>query len=436
MAPRGASTSRRARPSAPPRGTRSPAGASNGGAARSSSPTGSRRPAVSPSLDHTRRGSSSSAGARPATRRWRRCGAEGFAGPLTLVGRDPEPPVDRPNLSKDYLAGTAPEEWIPLRGRDFYDDRRIELRLGVAAASLDSAARRVLLTDGTAVSYDALLLAPGADPIRLPLPGAGLPHVRTLRTLADSRALVAAAATAKQVVILGASFIALEVAASLRARGLAVDVVAPESVPLERVLGREVGAFVRRLHEEHGVVFHLGEKPAAIGAGAVTLESGASLAADLVVMGVGVRPATALAEGAGLAVDRGITVDPFLRTADPAIWAAGDAARFPGPDGGTLRIEHWVVAQRQGRAAARNMLGANEPFRAVPFFWSAHYDVTIAYVGHAESWDAEEVDGSLDARDARVAYLKGKKTLAVATVGRDRESLLAELGMEGDAAAP
>ncbi len=342
--------------------------------------------------------------------------------------------MDRPNLSKDYLAGTAPEEWIPLRGREFYDEKRIDLRLGVPAASLDRAARKVLLSDGTAIRYDALLLAPGADPIRLPLPGADLPHVRTLRTLAESRALVAAAASAKRAVVLGASFIALEVAASLRARGLSVDVVAPESVPLERALGRAVGAFVRRLHEEHGVVFHLGQKPAAIGPDAVTLESGGSLAADLVVMGVGVRPATALAEAAGLPVDRGISVDPFLRTADPAIWAAGDAARYPGPAGGTVRIEHWVVAQRQGRAAARNMLGANEPFRAVPFFWSAHYDVTIAYVGHAESWDREEVDGSLDARDARVAYLEGTRTLAVATVGRDRESLLAELGMEGDAA--
>jgi apoptosis-inducing factor 3 len=354
----------------------------------------------------------------------------GFAGSLTLVGREPEPPVDRPNLSKDYLAGTAPEEWIPLRGRDFYEGRQIELRLGVAAVSIDRSARSVLLADGTAIPYDALLLVTGADPVRLPLPGADLPHVRTLRTIADGRALVAAAATARRAVVLGASFIGLEVAASLRARGLSVDVVAPESVPLERVLGRAVGAFVRQLHEEHGVVFHLGQKPAAIGPAAVTLETGGTLAADLVVMGVGVRPATSLAEAAGLPVDRGISVDPFLRTADPAIWAAGDAARVPAPGGGTIRIEHWVVAQRQGRTAARNMLGAREPFRAVPFFWSAHYDVTIAYVGHAESWDAEEVDGSLDARDARVAYLKGGRTLAVATVGRDRESLLVELGME------
>ena len=360
----------------------------------------------------------------------------GFAGSLTLVGRDPEPPVDRPNLSKDYLAGNAPEEWIPLRGRDYYHEKKIDLRIGVAATALDRAARRILLPDGTAIPYDALLLATGADPVRLSLPGADLPHVFTLRTLADSRALIAAAAAARRAVVLGASFIGLEVAASLRARGLPVDVVAPERVPLERVLGRTVGGFVRRLHEEHGVVFHLGRKPVAIDNDSVALDDGASLPADLVVMGVGVRPATALAEASGLAVDRGVSVDRTLRTADPAIWAAGDAARYPGPDGVTVRIEHWAVAQRQGQVAARNMLGANEPFRAVPFFWSAHYDVTIAYVGHAESWDEEEIDGSLDARDARVAYLKGKRTLAVATVGRDRESLLAEFGMERDLAGP
>jgi len=358
--------------------------------------------------------------------------AEGYGGPLTLLSADPDPPYDRPNLSKDYLAGNAPEDWIPLRGRDFYDERKVGLRLGVRVTALDREAKRVRMADGTALAYGALLLATGADPIRVPIPGADRTHVRTLRSLADSRALVAAAATAKRAVVIGASFIGLETAASLRARGLAVDVVAPESTPLERVMGREVGAFVRKVHEEHGVSFHLGRKPGEIGTSDVTLDDGTSLPADLVVMGVGVRPATALAESAGLSVDRGILVDERLATGDPAVFAAGDVARYPDSRSGRrVRIEHWVVAQRQGQTAARNMLGDREEFDAVPFFWSAHYDVTISYVGHAEEWDAVEIDGSLDARDAAVRYRMNGRTLAVATVGRDRGSLRAELEIEG-----
>jgi NADPH-dependent 2,4-dienoyl-CoA reductase/sulfur reductase-like enzyme/nitrite reductase/ring-hydroxylating ferredoxin subunit len=363
--------------------------------------------------------------------------AEGYAGSLTLVSADPDPPYDRPNLSKDYLAGSAPEEWIPLRDRRFYDEKKVELRLGLKAAGIERAGRSLRLADGTALPYDALLLATGADPIRLPIPGAELPHVRTLRTLADSRALVAAAGRAERAVVLGASFIGLEAAASLRTRGLAVDVVAPESVPLERVMGPVVGAFVKALHEEHGVVFHLGRRPREIGPATVTLDDGRPLPSDLVVMGVGVRPVTSLAEGAGLATDRGILVDEHLRTSDPLVFAAGDAARYPDPrTGGMIRIEHWVVAQRQGRTAARNMLGGRERFDAVPFFWSAHYDVTISYVGHAEGWDAVEIEGLLGRRDAKVVYGKEGRTLAVATVGRDRESLLAELAMEGGPANP
>jgi len=356
---------------------------------------------------------------------------EGYSGSLTLVSADAELPYDRPNLSKDYLAGNAPEEWIPLRGRAFYEEQRVDLRLGVPAEALDRERRHVVLADGKELGYDALLLATGADPARLPIPGADRPHVKTLRTLGDSRGLVEAAGRAKKAVVLGASFIGLEAAASLRARGLAVEVVAPEAVPLERVMGQEVGAFVRRVHEGHGVAFHLGRTPREIGPTDVTLDDGSTLRADLVVMGVGVRPSTTLAESAGLAVDRGILVDGHLKTSDPAVFAAGDAARYPDArTGERIRIEHWVVAQRQGRTAARNMLGRSEQFDAVPFFWSAHYDVTISYVGHAEAWDSVEIDGSLDARNARVSYRKDGRTLAVATVGRDRESLLAELEME------
>jgi NADPH-dependent 2,4-dienoyl-CoA reductase/sulfur reductase-like enzyme len=347
-----------------------------------------------------------------------------------MIGGDPARPVDRPNLSQDYLAGTAPEDWVYLRGDDFYASQEIELVLGVRAVAIDTAARRVDLSDGSRRSYGALLLATGANPVRLTLPGADRPNVFTLRSLADSRAIIAAATKAQRAVVVGASFIGLEVAASLRTRGLEVHVVAPGARPLERVLGPELGDFVRGLHEEHGVRFHLGRKPAAFD-GAVMLDDGSRLAADLVVVGVGVKPSLELAEKAGLDVDGGVLVNAFLETSAAAVYAAGDIARWQDErTGQRLRIEHWVVAERQGQTAARNMLGHREAFRAVPFFWSQHYDVTIAYVGHAEAWDRIEVAGSLPAKDALVAYRHRGKIRAIATVFRDKASLEAEVLLE------
>jgi 3-phenylpropionate/trans-cinnamate dioxygenase ferredoxin reductase subunit len=358
---------------------------------------------------------------------------EGYAGRITIVDPDPDAPYDRPNLSKDYLAGNAPEEWIPLHPPEFYQEKGIELRRGPRVASLDPKGRRIRLEDGAELSYGALLLATGASPVRLAELEGGEPRVHYLRTLADSRRIAAAAREGGRAVVLGASFIGLEVAASLRARKMEVHVVAPDARPLERVLGPELGDMVRKIHEEQGVVFHLGRKPSAVSGGRVRLDDGQWLPADLLVAGVGVRPNLELAENAGLALDRGVQVNEWLETSAPGIFAAGDIARWPDPHTGErIRVEHWVVAECQGQAAARAILGDRERFDAVPFVWSAHNTLAINYAGHAERWDRIEIDGDVAAHDCTVRYRRGDKVLAVVTVGRDRESLQAEHRFESE----
>src|SRR5690349_10317176 len=343
--------------------------------------------------------------------------------------------VDRPNLSKDYLAGSAPEDWLPLRPDDFYAESNIDLRLKTKVASIHPRERQVALTGGERLAYDRLLLATGAEPVRLPIPGADQAHVHTLRSLADCRAIIGAAKGAKRALVIGASFIGLEVAASLRTRGVEVHVAAPEVRPMERVFGPALGDFVRALHEEHGVVFHLQDTATVIDGKRAAFKSGGTLDADLVVVGVGVRPRLALAEQAGLATDRGLTVDEYLQTSVPDIYAAGDIARWPDPHSGErIRVEHWVVAERQGQTAAANMLGHKERFDAVPFFWSQHYDVPINYIGHAERWDTITVKGDVKAKDCLLRYRRDGRALAVASIYRDLDSLKAELAMEQAAA--
>ncbi len=354
----------------------------------------------------------------------------GYEGAITLIGKDESLPYDRPNLSKDYLAGNAPEEWIPLRPAEFYREHKIDTITGIEVRTIDTKKSQVTLSDGRSLGYGALLLATGADPVRLEIPGHDLPHVCYLRTLADSRRIIDKAKNSKRVVIIGSSFIGLEVAWSLRERKLEVAVIGKHQVPLANVLGSELGNLIKETHEAHGVEFHLGREAAKIQERSVQLDDGTKLDCDFVVAGIGVRPNTALAEDAGITTKDGVLVNEFLETNVPGIFAAGDIARWPDPRAGRIRVEHWVVAQRQGQTAARNILGAREPFVVPPFFWSNHFDLHVHYVGHGGRDDRPSVSGDLKAKDASVVFQAEKKVTAVASIGRDLENLEAELALE------
>ena len=351
----------------------------------------------------------------------RRLRALGFDGSLVMFSDDPDLPCDRPNLSKDYLAGTAPEEWIPLQDADAYAAQGIDLRLACNVVAIDRQARRVSTAAHGDFDYDALLLATGAEPRRLPLPGFDAGNVFVLRSLGDARAIIAAATGAHAVAFIGAGFIGLEAAAALRARGLAVAVVAPEAIPMQRVLGPELGSHVADLHRAHGVAMHLGRKPVRLDGKRLLLDDSTVVAADLVVVGAGVAPRTALAEAAGLAVDNGILVDARLQASVPGIFAAGDVARYPHA-GGRVRVEHWVHAQRQGQCAADNILGAGRSFADVPFFWTHQFDLELRYTGLGEGWDEVRMDGA-PAGDFIARYYRDGVLLAAASRGRDRANL-------------
>ena len=359
----------------------------------------------------------------------------GFIGHVTILSADKDPPCDRPNLSKDYLAGTAPEEWLWLRGDQWYAENRVELRLSTEVVRIDAAAKTVHCASGEALPFDRLLIATGAEPNRLPAPGFDRPNVHTLRSVADARAVADAAKEGSRAVIIGASFIALEVAASLRHRSVHVDIVSVEEVPLEHVFGRELGQKLQALHEENGVRFHLSAIVESFDGQAVALGGGERIAADFVVVGIGVRPRTAVAEEAGAAVDKGVIVDAFLETSLSGIYAAGDIASYPEPiSGQRARIEHWVVAERQGEVAAANMLGARKKFESAPFFWTEQYGVPIRYVGRAAGWDAVTCEGDFEGGSFAARYFVNGSHCATATIGRDRENLQDELRLEATGA--
>jgi apoptosis-inducing factor 3 len=356
---------------------------------------------------------------------------EGYDGTLTLLSADPDPPYDRPNCSKDYLAGKAPREWMPLRDAAFYDQGQIALRTDAEVGELDLRDRGAVLKDGARLPFDALVLATGAEPARPPIPGFDRANVHVLRSLRDCEAIIRAAQTGRRVAVVGASFIGLEVAAALVERGLEVHVIAPEATPLAKVLGEDLGRFVRSVHVDKGVNFHLGRSVASFAGGRVSLDDGTRIPADFVVVGVGVKPRIELAAAAGLAVDRGVVVDTRFETKARGVFAVGDIARYPDPrTGEPIRVEHWVAAERQGQHVARVLLGIADDYAETPFFWSAHYDATISYVGHAEGFDATEVEGVIADRNAIVRFKDRGRPLAAATLGRDLDSLKIEAGFE------
>ncbi len=339
----------------------------------------------------------------------------GYAGRLLMVTPEDRWPYDRPNLSKDYLAGELGEDMLPLRPPGFYEELGIE-RLAGSVTKLDVAGRTAVLRDGTSLAFDAALVATGGAPRRLDVPGADLPGVVTLRSRDDAERLIELADAASRVVIAGAGFIGMEVAASLRARGLDVAVTAPDAVPFAAAFGEQVGRVVQAVHEEHGVRFALGGTIVSMeGDGAVRgvrLEDDTLLPADLVVVGIGVAPATDFVEGIDLAPDGGIPVDGQLRAAE-AVWAAGDVARYRDPySGRDVRIEHWRLAEQHGRAAAGSMSGDAAAFTGVPFFWTQHFDLQVGYAGAGRGWDEQLVLGDLDSRDFTVVFAAGDHVLA------------------------
>lgn len=340
---------------------------------------------------------------------------------VTVIEEDGEAPYDRTFCSKQYLAGKAGRDDAALPAL-----KDVDLRSGVAVAAVDRDARVVTLRDGARIPYRTLVLATGAVAIRPDFYGAERDDVHVVRGLADADRLIAATVEARRAIVLGSSYIGLEVAASLIARGLEVAVVSGADLPLEKTAGPEVGAMIRDLHESKGVTFHPGRHIARWDGKAAMLDDGTRVEGDLVVAGIGVQPRVELAEAAGLtmadkAAGGGVQVDAMLRTSDPAIHAIGDIASVPDPRlGHPIRVEHWVVAQRMGQWLARHLLGMAEgAYQDVPFFWSGHYDLSLRYVGHVAAPDDRRIDGDVVEQDFTLSFAENGEEQAILTAGRD-----------------
>ena len=354
---------------------------------------------------------------------------EGFAGKIALITAEPDGPYDRPNLSKEFLAGAAEPDWIPLRDDSYYAERDIDLLTHHTVTAVDPDGRFVTFEDGSRLGYDRLLLATGGTPRPLPVEGADLENVFLLRTLADAESIIAALDGAENVVVVGAGFIGMEVAGSLTERGLHVDVVALEAVPMAHIFGEQVGQWLRGLHEEAGTTFHMNSRVAKIVGGeaveAVELADGTALPADVVVAGLGIRPEVDFLEGTGLVEDGAVPVDERLQTAAPDVYAAGDIAAVPDPRlGRRARVEHWTVAERQGQHAARMMLGRDEPYAEVPFFWTQQHEKSVNYAGIANNADRIVVRGEIGGEFLAGYYEQGELR-AVASLWRDIDFIAA-----------
>jgi apoptosis-inducing factor 3 len=355
----------------------------------------------------------------------------GYQGRVIMVTADDRLPYDRTWLSKDYFIGKASAEKMPLRSAEFYGQHDIEVWLSKAATQVNAATKTITFQDGEKLSYDALLVAVGGQPRSLEVPGATLQNVFTLRSFDDADRILAAAKQATEAIVVGSSFIGMEAAAGLTQKGVKVTVVSPDALPFQKILGDQLGQVFQQVHQENGVAFQLNRKVDRIeGNGkveAVTLDNGTRLAADLMVVGVGVQPATDLLEGVSLhPKDKSVVVDQYLCAAED-LYAAGDIARYPDDRTQELtRVEHWRVAAQQGRIAAYNMAGQPTPFKTVPVFWTAQFGFPLRYVGHAKQWDEVIVDGNLhgsaDDRQFIVFYVKDNRVLAAAASKRDAET--------------
>jgi NADPH-dependent 2,4-dienoyl-CoA reductase/sulfur reductase-like enzyme/nitrite reductase/ring-hydroxylating ferredoxin subunit len=355
---------------------------------------------------------------------------DGFRGRVCLITREDRAPYDRPNLSKDYLSGHAEAGWMPLRADEFYEAYDIELVCKKEVTRVDARAKTITFEGGETQGYDALLVATGGVPRRLNIPGGDLKNVHLLRSFADADSIIESAKTSSRAVVAGASFIGMEAAAALAGRGLEVTVIAPSAEPFQSTLGPEIGAVFRRLHEEHGVKFKLGSMIYRVeGTGkaeAVVLEGGERIETDMVLVGVGVHPATGFLDGVTLHEDGGVIVDEHLRAAE-GLYAAGDIAHYPDArTGERTRIEHWRTAQQQGRVVAHNMAGRATKFDAVPFFWTQQFDAGLLYVGHAARWDEIVYRGDVAGRDFIAFYVTGGRVSAAAGMSHDREMAIME----------